>query len=232
MAKNAINPLRHLSVFEPGNFAKKRVDIIGVGATGSRVALSLAKLGVQNLHLWDFDTVEAHNVANQVFGLDDIGKPKVDALKAILQQNTHLEADAHNERVDGTQKLGEVVFLLTDTMDSRKQIWEKAIKYKLNVKVMIETRMGVDCGRVYIVNPMSPAAIKGWEESISHKVVEKSACGSSISIGPTADVLSGMAVWQFMKWFKNSQGKEEGPLESEIVYALRPMTLMAREFKL
>lgn len=34
--------------------------------------------------LWDFDTVEAHNIVNQMFRQQDVGKPKVEALKDIL----------------------------------------------------------------------------------------------------------------------------------------------------
>src|SRR3989344_9586657 len=127
----SVDPLRHLSVFKPHAFGTRRVDVIGCGATGSRIVLSLAKLGVENIHAWDFDTVEDHNLANQAFGLGDVGLLKVDALASLVQRGIGVAIQTHAEKVDGSQSLGEVVFLLTDTMASRKEIWDRGLKLKL-----------------------------------------------------------------------------------------------------
>ena len=81
---SALEVMRHLSVFSPHAFGNKRVDVVGAGATGSRIVFSLAKLGVANIHVWDFDKVEEHNIPNQVFSLSDIGKFKGEALKEIV----------------------------------------------------------------------------------------------------------------------------------------------------
>ena len=43
------------------------IHIIGCGATGSWVALMLAKMGISNITCWDFDKVEEHNLPNQFF---------------------------------------------------------------------------------------------------------------------------------------------------------------------
>lgn len=228
--RNQIDPSRHLSVFSPSAFGSRRVDVIGAGATGSRVALSLAKLGVENLHVWDFDHVEEHNVANQAFGLSDVASLKVEALARLVNAQTGLEINTHPEKVDGSQPLGEVVFLLTDTMASRKAIWDGALKFKLRTKVVIETRMGADSGRVYTVNPNSPKHIRAWEETLcGDDVAEVSACGASVSVGPTAEVIAGLAVWQFIRWFTTENGGEE-KLDNEILLSLRPVVTLARSF--
>ncbi|MBI4533898.1 MAG: ThiF family adenylyltransferase, partial [Candidatus Melainabacteria bacterium] len=149
---NQVDITRHIDVFSRDAFGNRRIDVIGAGATGSRIVLSLAKLGLDNIHVWDFDIVEAHNIANQVYGNADIGQLKVDALHDLVLAQTGLNIHKHAERVDGSQELGEIVFLLTDTMASRKEIWTKGIRYKMRTKLMIETRMGSDQGRVYTVN--------------------------------------------------------------------------------
>ena len=226
----AIDPLRHLSVFSPHAFGTKRVDVIGVGATGSRIALSLAKLVVENIHVWDFDRVEEHNVANQAFGNSDIGTLKVEALAALVKAATGTKISTHAERVDGSQALGEVVFLLTDTMSSRKEIWNGALKFKLRTKLLVETRMGADNGRVYTVNPNKPGHIKEWEATLySDDEAEVSACGASVSVGPTAEVIAGLAVWQMIRWFAVEQGGEDD-LDNEIIFSLRPMMTISRRF--
>lgn len=225
-----INPLRHLSVFDPEGFGDRRIDIVGVGATGSRIALSLAKLGIKDIHVWDFDKVEEHNIPNQMFDFSDIGSFKVDAMKRVIEAVTGTKVTTHNEKVDGTQAFGEVVFLLTDTMSSRKEIW-KGIKLKLNIKLMIETRMGTDTGMVYAINPCLPSQIKAWEGTLcDDKQAVASACGGSVSVGPTADMLAGLAVWQMIKWYDLTR-KDGDPLENEVIYSLRPMTLLSRAFK-
>lgn len=226
----SVDPLRHLSVFSPHAFGQKRIDIIGAGATGSRVALSLAKLGVENIHCWDFDRVEEHNVANQIFGNGDVGSLKVKSIADIVKSATGTEIHAHEERVDGSQELGEVVFLLTDTMSSRKGIWDKGLKFKLKTQILIETRMGADNGRVYTVNPNKPGHIKEYEKTLySDSEAEVSACGASVSVGPTAEIITGLAVWQMIRWFSIVQGGEDD-LDNEIIFSLRPMTTISRRF--
>lgn len=228
-----LNITRHIDVFSPDDFGARRVDVIGVGASGSRVVLSLAKLGIENIHVWDDDVVEAHNVPNQAFGMDDVGKLKVEALKDMVKRMTGIEITTHAERVNGTQALGEVVFLLTDTMSSRKQIWNAGIKYKSRTKLMIETRMGSDQGRVYVINPTTPAHVRGWEAASNYgdEAAEVSACGASISVGPTAEFLSGLAVWQLIRWFAGVQKKSDAVLDNELLFGLRSPTIVGRKFK-
>jgi hypothetical protein len=230
---NPIDTRRHLDVFSNVAFGDRRIDVIGAGATGSRIVLGLAKLGVENLHVWDFDIVEGHNIANQAYGLSDIGKPKVEALRDLVKQQTGLTINIHNEKVDGSQALGEVVFLLTDTMASRQEIWQKGIRFKIRTKVMIETRMGVDQGRCYTVNPVKSAQVKGWEQTLcSDDVAPVSACGASITVGSTAEYLSGLAVWQFIRWAAIERGRndKDDKLDHEIIFGLRPLYNMTRNF--
>ncbi|HEU5114210.1 MAG TPA: ThiF family adenylyltransferase [Candidatus Paceibacterota bacterium] len=232
-----IDAIRHIEVFSPETFGGHQVDIVGVGATGSRIALSLAKLGLSNIHVWDFDHVEPHNVANQAFGNHQVGKLKVEALQELVKEQTGTEIAVHAERVNGTQRLGSVVFLLTDTMASRQEIWKAGIRYKPHVKLLIETRMGKNSGRIYAVNPSSPAHVKGWEATLySDDVAEKSACGTSISVGPTAEVVSGLAVWQLIRWHQAQLQLKEGKkpadeMENELVFSLQPMMVFGASFK-
>lgn len=226
----AIDPLRHLSVFSPFAFGQRRVDVVGCGATGSRIVLDLAKLGVENIHAWDFDQVEEHNVANQAFGLEHIGLLKVEALASIVRSATGTEITTHAEAVDGSQPLGEEVFLLTDTMASRKEIWDRGLKFKLRTQVLIETRMSADSGRVYTLNPNRPGHIRAYEETLyADDEAEQSACGASVSVGPTAEVLAGLAVWQLIRWFSIEQGGDD-VLDNEIIFSLRPMVTISRQF--
>ena len=61
--------------FQPDKVAQ-RVHIIGCGSVGSTIAENLARCGVTKFTLWDFDSVEAHNIVNQMFTQEDVGKKK------------------------------------------------------------------------------------------------------------------------------------------------------------
>lgn len=225
-----IDAQRHQSVFDPDAFGNRRVDVIGVGATGSKVVLSLAKLGIEKIRVWDPDHVEKHNVGNQAFGNDDVGKLKVSALSEMVLRQTGLELDQRAEYVDGTQELGPIVFLLTDTMASRKQIWEGALRFKSRVKLVIETRLGADSMYIYSINPCSLPEVEGWEGTLCDDAkVERSACGSKISVGPSAGILAEKAVWQLMRWFAIENGAED-VLDHEIMECFRPPAIYTRQF--
>lgn len=230
-AVNLIEPLRHLKVFSPAEFGDRRVDIIGVGATGSRIAIGLAKLGINNLHVWDFDKIESHNLANQAFGMADVGKPKVEALAGVIKAQTGLDIVQHNEKVTGDTELGNIVYLLTDTMASRKEIFEGAIKFKPHIELMVETRMGADEGRIYAVRPIDPSQVSLWlSEWYPDTEASESLCGSRISVGPTAEIVSGYAQWALLSWFKWFQsGNDEDRPSYEMVFGARYPSVMTRQ---
>ena len=57
---------RQINVLDPSEF-KTPIHIIGAGATGSWVAFSLAKMGITNINVYDFDEGGMHNLPNQMF---------------------------------------------------------------------------------------------------------------------------------------------------------------------
>ena len=75
---------RQVNILNPEEF-NTRINIIGAGATGSWVAFSLAKMGLQNLHIYDFDTVGMHNLPNQMFGVRDIDRNKAISIRNIIK---------------------------------------------------------------------------------------------------------------------------------------------------
>jgi molybdopterin/thiamine biosynthesis adenylyltransferase len=210
---------RQLDLFSPEKFGNKEVNIVGCGATGSYTAFLLAKIGVQNLHLWDFDIVEPHNLPNQIFRTKDVGKSKVEALAEIIEE-IGVKPTAHYAMVDSATELKGIVFLLIDDMDIRKNIWDGAIKFKLAVDLMIETRMAIDNGRVYAIQPCIPSDINLWENSLySSEEAEESVCTNRV-ISPTVTFISSLAVWKLIKWFN----KED--MEKELIFSCRPTLIL------
>ena len=215
---------RQSSIISPAEFnaSGKRIDIIGAGATGSYVALQLAKMGLVNIHVWDGDVVEAHNLPNQLYGLSDIGRPKVEALRDIVKQLTDVDLQIHNEFVKD-QQLGNIVFLLTDSMSSRKEIYENCMKYNPDTEICIETRLSATQGRIYAFNPTDTMFQTMWEDTLcTDEVAEVSECGTTIVMGASSSMVASVAVWQMIKWFLFTNGKTEIPPEFELFLFISP----------
>jgi molybdopterin/thiamine biosynthesis adenylyltransferase len=222
-----VNPTRHLTLFSPREFGDKRIDVVGAGATGSHVAMMLAKLGVQNLHVWDADTIEDHNIANQIYNNDQVGQPKVSALADLIKTATGTEITQHNEfLVKGQKDLGEVVFVLVDSMSGRKEIIEGCLMLNMRTRLAIETRMGAENGTIHCFNPMSMADVKGWLLTYfpDEEAETDTACGASTTVMSTAAIISGIAVQHFMRWAKT------GVIDEKIIdIMLRPSLITSAE---
>ncbi|MBN9349219.1 MAG: molybdopterin-synthase adenylyltransferase MoeB [Chitinophagaceae bacterium] len=103
---------RHMIIPEFGMEGQKklkaaRVLIIGAGGLGSPVGLYLAAAGVGTIGVIDFDEVELSNLHRQViFGVEDVGKLKVDAFKKRLHSlNPHINIITHNTRLTSDNAL-------------------------------------------------------------------------------------------------------------------------------
>ena len=63
-----------------------RVSVAGLGGLGSNIAVMLARSGIGELLLVDFDTVDVTNLNRQMYLIPQLGKPKAEALPEILYQ--------------------------------------------------------------------------------------------------------------------------------------------------
>lgn len=220
---------RHLELIDPYYF-EEPITIIGVGATGSWLALSLAKLGLTNITVYDFDVVESHNIPNQAYNLKSfdgdghIGVPKVKALWDVVFLATGTQINIKNEKYTN-QRLTGIVFLMVDSMAERKRIWEESIKLKSQIKLMIEPRMGLDVGRIYNINPLDMEQIKRYEETLySDDVSEVSACGASMTVITTALGITSWCGRSLINW----HNKEE--LDNEILIDFKYNNIIATKW--
>lgn len=77
-----------------------RAAVAGLGGLGSSIALSLARAGVGELFLVDFDRVDLSNLNRQQYELDDIGRYKTEALSEhIARINPYIKIKYETVRV-------------------------------------------------------------------------------------------------------------------------------------
>lgn len=62
------------------------VSILGCGGLGSNIAMSLARCGVGNIYIYDYDKVEYSNLNRQNYDMADLGKSKVRETKKKIEE--------------------------------------------------------------------------------------------------------------------------------------------------
>lgn len=214
---------RHRELIDTEKF-NHGVTVIGAGATGSFVVLALAKLGIKNITVYDFDIVEEHNIANQLYSIQDVGVKKIDALKRIVKENTGIDINTVDERFTN-QRVEGYLCVMVDTMASRKEIFNNSIKLKPSVRLAIEPRMGLDMMRLYNIDPINISAHKAYEDTLyGDDTAEVSACGNSMSVITSSLLVASYVVRQIINHFN------EVPLHNEILLDLKFNNLFVNEF--
>ena len=138
---------RQLEILSPEQ-AQQSITIIGAGAIGSFVTLSLAKMGFDNLTVYDFDTIDDVNMNCQFYRLADIGKKKVDALAELVENFTGTTITALDKKVQPTDIINsDIVITAVDSIEVRKQLFEiSACKY------LVDPRMGAEYASMEVVD--------------------------------------------------------------------------------
>lgn len=192
-----------------------RVHIIGCGAVGSTVAENVARLGLTNISLYDFDTVEAHNVANQMFYATDIGRKKVDAVAdMIMKINPDISLENGSlklfKRGYVGQRLDGYVFLAVDNIELRKQICEDN-KSNSEIKGIFDVRVGLEEAQHFAADWSQAKDIEKLISSMNFTQEEAdasqpvSACNQPLSVAPTIRCIVGIAVANFMNMVKGNK---------------------------
>lgn len=199
--------------FKP-EMCRERIHILGCGATGSTVAENLVRFGLTNLTLYDFDTVEPHNIANQMFRAIDIGKPKVEALASMLidinpelKNTMKLEPTGwHGQRLSG------YVFLCVDDIDLRRKI---ATENRGNtyIKAMFDFRIRLEDAQHYAADWSNPKMVDNFINTMNFTQEEAraqspvSACNIILSVVPTVRLISALGVSNFINFVKSGGEK-------------------------
>ena len=203
---------KSLEFFDP-NKVKERCHIIGCGSIGSNVAELLARYGVERITLWDFDTVEPHNIANQLFTEEDVGAPKTEALARILYKiNPRCKTEVRTKEKYDKDILNGYVFMCVDNIEVRKEIVETN-KYNPHVLAYFDFRTTLLEGQCYFADPYNVKQMDSLIASMdfTHEEAKAntpvSACGFELSVSPVVRICAIMGIVNFTNYINGEPTK-------------------------
>lgn len=204
---------KHMDFYNPMIDFKDQIHIIGCGAIGSTLAEMLTRMGFEELHLYDFDIVTAHNIANQMFFNGDIGHHKTETIGTLCKMiNPEIKTIQHEKGWDGEPLKG-YVFLAVDNIDLRRQIATDN-KYNQQIKGMFDFRMRFSDAQHYGADWHDPKAVEAFigtmqfthEEAKAETPI--SACGTSLNIITTVRIICSYGLCNFINFIKEGKIKK------------------------
>jgi sulfur-carrier protein adenylyltransferase/sulfurtransferase len=145
--------LPEIGLLGQAKLTNARVLVVGAGGLGTIVAGYLAAIGIGQLGIADFDTVDESNLHRQIlYSEDDIGQKKSQILSAKLKkQNSNIIITAIDERItiNNAQALLDNYQIVCDCSDN------------------VDTRLALDhlCGVLDM--PLVHGAVSDWQGYIS-----------------------------------------------------------------
>jgi molybdopterin/thiamine biosynthesis adenylyltransferase len=178
-----IDHTRHIGIFYAKDYS---VVLIGAGGIGAISAVTLGKMGVGRLHIYDVDTVEDVNVATQFYDVSDIGISKINAITAKVENTSDANVIGHNVRVlqDFYLPSADIYISGVDSIKSRKDIWDAVCRSWLSNghNWYVDARMSSEYLQVYVVNSAKPEFYTQSLEGQSDDDIPDEPCTSRATI--------------------------------------------------
>lgn len=179
----------------PSGVLHKPIYIIGAGAIGSFTSLQLAKMGFTNQTIYDYDTVDVVNLSNQFYRHTDVGKPKVAALRELIESFTGVQVTVHNTAFEGIQHghtLNGVVIAAADCMKVRDDIYKTCKSIAFGVRYLIDPRMSAETLALYCTDMSDMGAQAAYEKTLySNEEAVQERCTAKATMY-TVNLLSGL----------------------------------------
>ncbi len=143
--------MRQLDIVSP-NKLRFPITVIGAGGIGSPLVIALTKMGCSDVTVIDFDSLEEHNLPNQLYPIAEVGQAKVEALANTVSLFSENTIAIRAERFEN-QPLSGVVICCVDNMATRQAVWQK-VKLNLSVPLYIDARMAGEVAQVFALSPI------------------------------------------------------------------------------
>lgn len=210
---------RQMNFYSPST--RHNVLIVGAGSTGSYLAFALVRMGVKDITVVDFDTVENHNLPNQFFSESQLSEKenelfKVFALEASLRQfmpdtmkSVAYTSIAKNikecyEEVFPSDKTYSAIFMAVDDMNVRKWLWTEFKAKGRRTRWYIDPRTGGEYANIFSIDTQNTLSRTVYEQNLwSNEEVEPLPCTGRAVIDVTLCVV-GECIGRFRQAMKGN----------------------------
>ena len=203
------------SRFKGASWYKHPQDIVigGAGGIGSWLSLMLARAG-HSLYVYDFDTLEEHNIGGQLYLGNHVGETKMEALSATIAALSDESISTYPEKYTKDNGLtSNVMFACFDNMESRKVMFEKWCRENLSSvdtpanPIFFDGRLNMETAEIFCVTDKK-SADKWLSEWFSDEKVEDAPCTFKAT-SHCAAILAGMMVSCLNNFISNRFEDEE-----------------------
>jgi hypothetical protein len=183
------------------------ITVIGCGAIGSWTTLALAKMGFQDLSIWDMDDVDTVNLNSQFYPTGFVGRPKTFALWDLVKMFTGVDVAVAGRKAPDPERGWDlaswrheytdqvfpgIVITAVDSMTVRKAVFKAHRSGGIHTRAVIDPRMGAESALLHVYQPMNPSDAASYEKSLyddSEALQERCTAKATIY---TANMLSGL----------------------------------------
>lgn len=126
----------------------------GAGGIGSWLALLLSRAGFKPI-VFDFDTLEEHNLGGQFFSKKQIGKTKIEALSENIQIFSDDYIIQFKEKYTKDSMSHQYCFSAFDNMEARKIMFERWVEVygQDSTAIYIDGRLTAEQLQIFCVTP-------------------------------------------------------------------------------
>ena len=90
-------------------FTDEHIIILGCGAIGANLAISLARRGFKSFFLFDYDKISEHNFSTQPWGKQNLGRSKAETLALSLLSMTGADAGISYKKVESASDIAKAL---------------------------------------------------------------------------------------------------------------------------
>tara|TARA_Y100000310_G_scaffold300531_1_gene336276 strand:+ start:229 stop:915 length:687 start_codon:yes stop_codon:yes gene_type:complete len=208
--------IRQQDILPEETLLGRSVHVVGCGAIGSFVALSVGKMAGPdvNLFLYDDDEVSEENLAVQFYRTSDIGRNKAEALAEIIQAFDGPVPIVEARRIGKDDCLGGIVLACTDTISSRADIFDAA--YRGGARVLVDGRMGAEFIKVLSCDFDNEDEVAFYRKSLMGSPYREPCTAKAIIY--TVNLAAGIVVSTLKQWLTGVDRPAEFTLDARHLY--------------
>ena len=193
-----------------------KVVLLGVGGLGSHLLMDLAAVGVLDIRIVDFDTVDLSNLNRQITYTEaDIGRVKIEAASERVRAfSPRMKVDPVRKRISSADDVRDLVAgydVAISVVDRPTMTIHKWVNAGIAAAGVPTIFGGVDSARAlyYTVLPGQSGCVECWTRSavqadaINGKLLgayaESAFEGDNAAFGPLVTVLTGLIMTEFVR---------------------------------